>query len=186
MTRLPETQLRITEAAHTDLHHVLSVERAAFGRDDEAELVRSLLDDPSAYPLLSLLAWVDERPVGHVLFTSVRVDDAPGAVSAAILAPLAVVPDAQRQGIGGRLIERGISVLSDRGAGLVFVLGHPDYYPRHGFEPAVPHGFVPPFPMPPEHEDAWMVRALREDLVGAIRGRVVCADAMNRPEHWRE
>lgn len=178
--------MRITEAFISDLQDVLSVERAAFGQDDEADLVRRLLDDPSAQPLLSLLGWVDGRPVGHVLFTSARLDPVPHSVSLAILAPLAVVPDAQRQGVGGRLIDQGISVLSARGLGLVFVAGHPDYYLRHGFEPAMPHGLRPPFPMPSEHEDAWMVRALREGLIGSIRGRVVCADAMNRPEYWRE
>ena len=178
--------MRIDEASISDLVDVLSVERAAFGQDDEAELVRSLLEDPSAEPRLSLLARVDERPVGHILFTSARIDDAPRPVVAVILAPLAVVPDAQGQGVGGRLIEQGMSLLSDRGVGLVFLAGHPDYYPRHGFEPAAPLGFWPPFPMPSEHEDAWMVRALREGLIGSIRGRVVCADAMNRPEYWRE
>lgn len=178
--------MRIGEASTSDLQAVVSVERAAFGQDDEAELVRDLLDDPSAQPRFSLLAWANERAVGHVLFTSARIDDASQPVSAAILAPLAVVPDAQRQGIGGRLIEQGMGVLSDRGVGLVFVAGHPDYYPRHGFEPAASHGFAPPFPMPPEHEDAWMVRALGKGLIGSIRGRVVCADALNRPEYWRD
>jgi putative acetyltransferase len=178
--------MRIAEASISDLQAVLSVERAAFGQDDEAELVRNLLDDPSAEPRLSLLAWVDERPVGHVLFTSARIDDAAQPVSTAILAPLAVVPEAQRQGVGGRLIEHGLGVLSDCGVELVFVAGHPDYYPRHGFEPAMPYGFAPPYPMPPEHEDAWMVRALGEGLIGSIRGRVMCADALNRPEYWRE
>ncbi len=178
--------MRIGEVSASSLQDVLLVERAAFGRDDEAELVRGLLDDPSATPRLSLLAWVNDRPVGHVLFTSVRIDDAPQPVSAAILAPLAVVPDAQRQGVGGRLIEHGLSVLSDRGVELVFVAGHPAYYPRHGFEPAMPHGFAPPYPMPPEHQDAWMVRALRKGLIGSIHGRVVCADALHRPEYWRE
>lgn len=178
--------MRIAEASVSDLQAVLSVERAAFDQDDEAELVRNLLDDPSAQPRLSLLAWVDERPVGHILFTSARLYDASQLVSTAILAPLAVVPDAQRQGVGGRLIEHGLGVLSERGVELVFVTGHPDYYPRHGFEPAMPYGFAPPYPMPPEDEDAWMVRALREGLIGSIRGRVMCADALNRPEYWRE
>lgn len=178
--------MRITEASPTDLSHALSVERAAFGQDDEAELVRALLEDPSAQPLLSLLAWVEGRPVGHILFTAARIEGAPGAARAAILAPLAVVPETQGQGVGGRLVEHGLSVLRERGVGLLFVLGHPAYYPRHGFEPALPHGLLPPFPIPPEHADAWMVRALREGLLGEVRGRVVCADAMNRPEYWRE
>ena len=65
----------------------------------------------------------------------------------AILAPLAVVPDAQGQGIGGALIEHGLSLLQRSGVGLVFVLGHPGYYPRHGFEPAGRLGFDAPFPI---------------------------------------
>ena len=125
--------MRITEASISDLQSVLSIERAAFGQDDEAELVRALLEDPSAQPSLSLLAWVQGRPVGHILFTAARIGDGSAPVRAAILAPLAVVPDAQRQGVGGRLIEEGVSVLRARGVGLVLVAGHPDYYPRHGF-----------------------------------------------------
>lgn len=178
--------MRITEASPTDLSHALSVERAAFGQDDEAELVRALLEDPSAQPLLSLLAWVEGRPVGHILFTAARIGDGSAPVRAAILAPLAVVPEAQRRGVGGGLISHGLGLLGEAGLGLVLVAGHPEYYPRHGFEPALPHGLLPPFPIPPEHADAWMVRALREGLLGEVRGRVVCADAMNRPEYWRE
>lgn len=178
--------MRIVEASASDLDDVLSVERAAFGEDDEAQLVRSLLRDPSALPLLSLLAREGGRAVGHVLFTAARLDGTPRTVSAAILAPLAVVPEAQRRGIGRRLIERGVQLLSESGVELVFVTGHPSYYPRHGFEPAGSLGFEPPFPIPPKDESAWMVRALRTGLIGSIRGRVVCADALNRPEYWRE
>jgi putative acetyltransferase len=69
---------------------------------------------------------------------------------------------------------------------LVFVLGHPDYYPRHGFEPAGPQGLDAPYPIPAAHEDAWMVLALRPGVIGKLRGRVVCADALDKPEYWRE
>jgi putative acetyltransferase len=99
---------------------------------------------------------------------------------------LAVVPDAQRQGVGGRLIERGLGLLFESGVGLVFLAGHPSYYPRHGFTPAGRLGFVPPFPIPPKDEEAWMVLALRPGLIGSVRGRVACADALNKPEYWRE
>jgi predicted N-acetyltransferase YhbS len=57
--------------------------------------VRELVDDPSARPLLSLLAWDGDRPVGHVMFTAARLDGASRDVSISILAPLAVVPDTQ-------------------------------------------------------------------------------------------
>jgi putative acetyltransferase len=176
----------IEKASDSDLQAVLSVERQAFGSDEEAELVRVLLADPSAQPLLSLLASEDERPVGHVLFTAGRLEEDRDAASIAILAPLAVTPDAQRRGIGGELITRGLQLLSESGVDLVFVLGHPEYYPRHGFEPAGRLGFAAPFTIPDENADAWMVQALRPDLLGSVRGTVVCADAMNKPEYWRE
>jgi len=178
--------VEIVKASPSDTEAVLAVERVAFGQDDEADLVRELLSDPSARPLLSLLAWDDDRPVGHVLFTSARLDGAPDAGPVAILAPLAVVPDAQRRGVGGALVERGLQQLGGSGVGLVFVLGHPSYYPRHGFRPAGVLGFDPPFPMAEEDADAWMVRGLRADVVDTLAGTVVCADSMNRPEHWRE
>jgi putative acetyltransferase len=176
----------IEMASDSDLEAVLSVERQAFGSDEEAELVCELLADPSAQPLLSLLASEDDRPVGHVLFTAARLEEDRDAASIAILAPLAVVPAAQRRGIGGELVTRGIQLLSESGVDLVFVLGHPEYYPRHGFEPAGRLGFAAPFPIPHKNADAWMVQALRPDLLGSVRGTVVCADVMNRPEYWRE
>ena len=163
---------------------MLSVERQAFGEDDVANLVRDLVSDATAMPLLSLLAWDGERPVGHIMFTAARLEGAPRDVSVSILAPLAVVPDAQRRGIGGRLIERGIQRLGESGVELVFVLGHPRYYPRHGFEPASRLGLAAPYPISPDK--AWMVRALRSGVIGRVQGTVACADAMDRPEHWRE
>jgi putative acetyltransferase len=178
--------MHIEEASDTDLPDVLYVERMAFGQDAEAELVDDLLGDPSARPLVSLLAREGERPLGHILFTAARLAEIPDAVTVAILAPLAVVPDAQRQGVGGALIERGLSHLSGSGVGLVFVLGHPEYYPRHGFEPAGRLGFAAPFPIPNEDADAWMVQALRPDVIGRVGGTVICADALNKAEYWRE
>lgn len=176
--------MRIVEARASDIDVVLEVERVAFGEDDVASLVRNLADDPSARPLLSLLAYVGDRPVGHIMFTAARLQGAQDATPVSLLAPLAVVPDAQRQGVGGRLIEHGVRRLSESGVGLVFVLGHPGYYPRHQFEPAMPLGLTAPYPISPE--EAWMVRELRPGILGRVRGTVVCADALSKPEHWRE
>ena len=94
------------------------------------------------------------------------------------------MPEEQSRGIGGRLIERGVELLTETGTGLVFVLGHPGYYPRHGFGAASPFGLAAPYPITPD--EAWMVRALRPGLIGAVRGTVRCADALDRPEYWRE
>ncbi|MDJ0572256.1 MAG: N-acetyltransferase [Pleurocapsa sp. MO_192.B19] len=168
------------------LDDILFVERSAFGQDTEAELTRKLLNDPSAKPLLSLLAFKDDKAVGHILFTKARLTETPKTASIAILAPLAIVPDYQKQGIGGKLIERGLQILSKSGIDLVFVLGHPEYYPRHGFQPAGRLGFKPPYPIPEKHADAWMVQALRSEVIGSVGGKVICADVLNKPEYWRE
>ena len=177
--------MHIRETLDSDLIDVLSVERAAFGSDEEANLVRDLLGDQSAQPILSLLAFQDDRPVGHILFTKAHLEPkAPLSIS--LLAPLAVIPEFQRRGIGGKLIEYGLQALSTSGVDLVFVLGHPQYYPRHGFNPAGQQGFDAPFPIPEKDADAWMVKALRPGKIDSFSGTVVCADMLNKPEYWHE
>ena len=175
----------IREAVESDLDDVLSVERRAFGSDEEANLVKALLGDPSARPFVSLVAFQEHRTVGHILFTKAQLDpEAP--LSLSILAPLAVLPESQKQGIGRKLIAHGLEVLSKSGTELVFVLGYPEYYQRWGFKPAARLGFSAPYPIPDRNVDAWMVRAVRPHAFGTVSGRVICADALNKPEYWRE
>lgn len=177
-------RVRIVEAGLDDLDAVLRVERAAFGQEDEAELVAALLEDPSAEPRLSLLALVDDEPLGHVLFTAVTIGGAERSCPAAILAPLAVHPEVQRRGIGKALIEDGARRLAAAGVRLLFVLGHPAYYTKSGFVPAMSFGLRPPYPIDPQ--EAWMVRALDPNAVGTVSGTVSCARSLDRPEYWRE
>lgn len=178
--------MHLREATDSDLNVVLLLERLAFGQDNEAELVRALLRDPSAKPILSLIAFKEDKAVGHILFTRARLAKTQHTASISILAPLAIVPDFQKKGIGGKLIERGLHLLSKSGVDLVFVLGHPEYYPRYGFRPAGNHGFEAPYYIPDEHADAWMVQALRPGVIGSVSGSIMCADALNKPEYWRE
>jgi putative acetyltransferase len=176
----------IREALEEDLGAVLDVERRAFGQDIEAELVRELMSDSSAVPRLSLLAATDGQPVGHVLFTAVTVIGADRPVPASILAPLAVVPEVQRRGYGKKLVEDGLTRLARDGVAIVFVLGDPRYYSRFGFVPATRLGFEAPFELPAEYGDAWMVKALGDGIIGSVTGRIRCADALSRPEYWRD
>jgi putative acetyltransferase len=179
-----ELAMEIIEATDADFETVLAIERAAFGEDEVAELVRDLLGDDTAVPRLSLLAIEGDERVGHILFTAAHVVGASREVSATILAPLAVMPDAQCRGVGGALLRRGLELLAEQGVELVFVLGYPEYYPRFGFVPAEPLGLSAPYPITPA--EAWMVQSLRPGVLGEVRGTIVCAEAMDRPEHWRE
>lgn len=178
--------MNIREATVEDLDDVLEVERLAFGHDKEAELVNELLVDQTARPLISLLAYAGDRAVGHVLFSSASLIDSQNELKISLLAPLAVVPDMQGVGIGGILIQRGLETLKESGVELVFVLGHPGYYPKHGFSPAGVLGFEAPYPIPVEHADAWMVKGLQPGVIGSASGTVTCAEALQKPEHWRE
>jgi len=180
------SELRI--ATESDLPGIIAVHKSAFTEEGEtiASLVADLLGDDTAAPWLSLVAEIDGRIVGHVLFTAVRLSGAERTVSAQILAPLAVAPEYQDQGIGGALIGDGLKRLATSGVKLVFVLGHPDYYPQFGFRPAGTQGFEAPYPIPCVHAAAWMVQELRPGIIGSVHGRVRCADTLNDPRYWQE
>lgn len=177
-------EIQIIEAGPADVANLLDIHRAAFAGEDEADLVVALLQDRTARPSLSLLAFVAGQAVGHVLFTHARLADAPRQASAALLAPLAVRPAFQRQGVGRALIEEGARLLAASGAQLVFVLGDPAYYTKAGFVPAFPFGLRAPYPI--VAQEAWMVRSLAPEVLGCVTGVVGCAQSLAEPAYWRE
>lgn len=127
---------------------------AAFPTPAEAELVDRLRT--SAHPHIALVAEDAGVVVGHILFTPVQLDTNP-SLSVQGLAPLAVSPDHQRQGIGAALIRAGLEACRQLGTGAVCVLGAPDYYGRFGFEPASLFGLKSVYPVP---EEVFMVLEL--------------------------
>lgn len=176
--------ITIRKTKDSDLSEIMRVEEEAFGFPKEAELVNDLLNDPTAEPRLSLLAFDDDKAVGHILFTAVKIGDT--GVTASILAPLAVVPKAQNKGIGGKLIQAGLELLKEAGVSLVFVLGHPTYYPKYGFAPVHPHAINAPYPIPDEHREAWMMQVLDATAPDSVSGTVTVSNELGKPEHWRE
>ncbi len=181
--------VRIRAATDADRADILHVHESAFGEEqgpEIVELVTGLLGDKTAMPLLSLVAEIDGRVVGQILFTAARLQSSPRPVLAQILAPLAVSRDCQGQGVGRSLVEEGLKQLASSGVELVFVLGHPGYYPKFGFRPAAVLGYDAPYPIPAEHEDAWMVQELQPGTIGSVRGKIECASTLDQPRHWRE
>ena len=181
--------VRIMASCDSDRPAIERVVMAAFGADEGGEIVElidALIVDHSAQPVLSLVALRGAMVMGHILFSRAVLGGAERDVSAMLLAPLAVHPDLHARGIGGRLVEEGLLRLKRADVDLVFVLGHPGYYPRFGFVEAGVNGFQAPYPIPPQSAGAWMVKGLQPGLIDELSGRVICADSINDAKYWQE
>lgn len=169
-----------------DADDIRKVETTAFGFGKEADLVADLLGDETAHPQLSLMARHNGKAIGHILFTLATFNGKSDSPMMHILAPLAVIPEYQGMGVGGLLIRSGIEHLKTMGCRMVFVLGHATYYPRHGFEPgAGDKGYSAPYPIPEQHKACWMLQSLSAEPLSQT-GHIQCAQALMKPEHWRE
>lgn len=144
-----------------DVAAVRRVEELAFGRTDEAALVDALRARGKV--TLSLVAEEAACVVGHVLLSPVTI----GTATAVGLAPLAVLPQCQRRGIGSGLVRRGLAECRAAGHECAVVLGEPDYYRRFGFETAARHGVRCEFDVP---EEAFMMLALRPGALADLGG----------------
>lgn len=134
----PESKIKnpksigIRAEAATDLEVVDEIHRRAFRQEDEGRLVRALRDQ--GFVRVSLVAEASGKVVGHILFSEIHVQRPDGSrIPSLSLAPLAVLPEYERQGIGTRLIQEGLRQSRDAGYGSVFVLGSPKLYGRSGF-----------------------------------------------------
>jgi len=144
---------------------IRSINEAAFGSQEEADLVDRLSTD--GVVIVSLVAEVLEEIVGHILFSRMSIETAGGSVSAAALAPMAVLPEHQRRGIGGRLIRHGLNWLRGHGEQIVIVVGHPNYYPRFGFSSEKARSLESPF-----NQAAFMAMELSPGALDGVRGTV--------------
>ena len=146
-----------------DRKEIHRVNELAFGRPDEADLVDALRANAS--PFVSLAAAIDEQVVGHIAFSPVTIESDGGGFTAMGLAPMAVLPEYQNQGIGSRLVREGLKECQRIGHDVVVVLGHPNYYPRFGFAPASLKGLRSEYDVP---DEVFMVTEL---VPGALGGR---------------
>ncbi len=150
-----------------DIPGIWAVVQAAFGRSGEADLVDALRRADAL--VLSAVASTGDRIVGHSAFSPVTIHSETSVSAALALAPVAVTPDCQRQGIGTALVRWALRECRQLGHDVVVVLGDPAYYHRFGFTSASLFGIACPFPAPPE---SFMVRELAPDAARECRGTV--------------
>ena len=158
--------VRVREELPGDIEAIRSVNIHAFGRTQEADLIDELRRNCS--DMLSLVAVKQYEIVGHILFSPVIVKIKDNTTTRGMgLAPLAVRPEHQHQGIGSELIRVGIATLKSRLCPFIIVLGHPKYYPRFGFERASRYGIRSEWQAP---DEAFMILLLDESEMRNVSG----------------
>jgi putative acetyltransferase len=157
----------IRSEQNKDSEAIHEVNRLAFGQEEEGLLVRRIRNSSHFIPELSLVATQKGQIVGHILFSMISIEGQHGKKSVLSLAPMAVHPEVQNQGIGTKLVREGLRRCRNLGHEIVIVIGHPNYYPRFGFVPARQKGLEAPFPVP---DEAFMVLELAPKVLAGIKG----------------
>lgn len=147
-----------------DVAGIRHVNRTAFDSTVEPDIVDTLRQQ--VQPFVSLVAIDGAEVIGHIAFSAVTLASYP-EVAIAGLAPMAVLPTRQREGIGSSLVRAGLAECTRRGFMAIVVLGHPEYYPRFGFVPASTFGLACEFDVP---DDVFMALELQPGALDACRG----------------
>ena len=150
-----------------DAETFFQVLMASFGRLQEAALVDSLRENRGL--LLSLVAISDDSLVGGVVFSPVTLEPTVDNLKLAGLAPLAVLPAYQGQGIGSGLVQIGLKQCQELGVDAVFLVGEPDFYVRFGFVPASDLHIRCEFEVAQKY---WLVKELRPQALSEISGLI--------------
>ena len=149
-----------------DIRSVRLLNKQAFEQPTEADIVDKLRQAcPEA---LSFVAVDEGRIVGHIMFTPAVIECGNKVIHGMALAPMAVLPDRQCEGIGTTLVNHGLKVLQERCCPFVIVLGYPEYYPRFGFERASVHNITSQWEGVPD--DAFMILIFDKVAIEGISG----------------
>ncbi|UTB32485.1 MAG: N-acetyltransferase [Methanobacterium sp. ERen5] len=154
----------IRNEKNEDQEAVRKINLKAFPTDVEASLVEKIR---SSMDTISLVAVHEDKVVGHILFSPLTIENDEESFPALILAPIAVLPEYQKQGIGTKLVENGIIECRNQGHSIIILVGHPEYYPRFGFKSAEQNGIKHPFEVP---EDVFMAYELVPDALSRVNG----------------
>lgn len=158
--------IKIREERTEDYQAIRDVNNQAFNQPQEGMIIEKIRE--SGVETLSLVAIIDNKIVGHIFFSPVRIEEQATLKDGMGLAPMAVLPDYQQQGIGSKLIVEGIQRLKLKSVPYIIVLGHKDYYPKFGFETASKYGLKCQWDGVPD--EAFMVMILDDKMRPKIYG----------------
>ena len=158
--------MKIRNEQEKDLKTIFSILSSAFPLEEEAKLVDRLREN--ANPTISLVAESSYELVGHIFFSPVSIDGHP-QLKIMGLAPMAVLPEYQNSGIGAALIAEGLRQCKALNVGAVVVLGHPTYYPRFNFAPAIQFGLESEYDVA---DDVFMAQELIKNYLSDVTGTI--------------
>jgi len=138
---------------------------------NEGRLVDKLRKAPTFTEELSLVAELNGQVVGHILFTPIIIDNNPQQFQSLVLAPVSVLPEFQKMGIGGQLICSGHQKAVELGFQSAILIGHPEYYPRFGYKSASTWGIKTHYELP--SDDVFMAIELTEGSLSNVSGMVI-------------
>ena len=161
--------MKIRKEQPEDYNSIYNVVKEAFesaehADGNEQDLVTALRESPNYIPELSLVAEYNGKIIGHIMFTRAIVGDS----DVLALAPLSVLPDYQRKGVGTALIGEGHKIAKEMGYGYSVVLGSEKYYPKFGFSPSKDLGINSPFKVPSKNFMALSLHHNKEKLNATV------------------
>ena len=176
--------MQVRTATHLDSDVIRRIHLVAFGKEERqivSELAVNLLHEQTIPPTISLVAEIAGKIIGHIAFSPVSIggDDTRQGY---ILAPLAVEPEFQHQGVGSKLIENGKQRLRGQGAQLLFVYGDPEYYARFGFSTEEAALYTPPHTL--QYPFGWQALTLNGAHSPESPQTISCVASLSDPKLW--
>ncbi len=174
----------IRTATDSDRDSIIELYLRTFPDNEKAivsKLAIDLLDERTTPETLSLVVETDGAVVGHIAFSPVKIVNNDHLLGYT-LAPLAVLPEYQKQGIGTQLVESGKKSLLETGTHILFVYGDPDYYGRFGFNAEEAEQNLPEYKL--QYPFGWLAMILNRFPGKRLPGNLVCVASLNNPDLW--